>query len=299
MQRVSPQDAAEFHRVLAADDGTWLYKTLDTYYKGDEEKKKGFFKTITEKLFGKPKGPLDMTPDELARLTRLTYDAKNDTEISVSIQPEDLVEDAKGKSASDMKFIVDKFYNNNSRYFSSPDNIDFDEDSWTLTYKGRTRLAKKLLKEMGVSENVIKETVKKKKGGILNLHIEVGQLVDENDFGDIDLGVLKQLRTEMRAACGNKVHVDFDYSDKDPVGNAIKDSPHSVAPEFGEEKNGVLVERSPGYYNTPKDKQVFTPWFELRGSKMDIYEGLKKCKSLDQHKVKEIFEGDLRNFIKK
>lgn len=303
MQRVSSQDAQEFHRIIAADD-TWLFKTLDTYYKGDKQKEKNFFENVSEKLFGEKKSPLDMTPDELARLTRLTFDAKDDSTIEVTIQPEDLEEDAQGKSASDMKFIVDSFYNKNSRYFAHPDNLDFDPDTWTLYYKGRTRLAKKLLKEMGVKEDVIKKTMTARKGGILNLEIPVVNLVDTDqpEFENIDnIRIMDTLRRELKTACGNKVTVDYDF-DPPTEEDAAVDSPHGALPDKEEhEENGVLHEQVfPGIPEPEKKKEekISDPVFQFRGQKMDIYEGLKKAHSLDQMKVKQIFEGDLRRYMK-
>lgn len=304
MQRVSLQDAQEFHRIIAADDGTWLMDTLKTYYKGDKEKEKNFFDKISEKLFGEKKGPLDMTPDELARLTRLTFDAKNDTSLEVTIQPEDLVEDAQGKDASDMKYIVDEFYNKNSRYFENPDAIDFDPETWTLHYKGRTRLAKKLLKEMGLREDVIKKTMTQRKGGIIHLEIPVENLVDTDqpEFENIDTEKpLKDLKKEMRGVFNNqKVSFDYDYEPGTEEPAAV-DSPHGALPKK-EEKDGVLTEEVWRGHPTPepvkKEDKISAPYFEFRGTKMDIYEGLKKCRSLDQVKVKQIFEGDLRPYMK-
>jgi hypothetical protein len=294
MQRTSPESEREFHRILAAGD-TWIFDTLNTYYNGDIKK----FEDVSEGLFGKRKGPLEMTPEELERISRLTFEAKEGVEVEVQIQPEDLVDDAKSKTSSDMKYIVDNFYLKNERYFANPSDIDFEEDTWTLHYKGRQRLLKKLLKEMGIRDDVIKQTVGAKKAKSLNLTIPVEDIVDTDlpKYEDITLDVLERLKREIKPSMGVRVKFDLDYEEQ-TVQQKPKDKHITQFERRQLQEKGKAAPKPPTKPQVKEKTLIVNPTFTFSGQKMDIYEGLKKCKSLDQAKIKQIFEGDLRPYMK-
>ena len=323
LNRVDEADAREFQRVLGADKNQ-LFNWVSDIYGGDKKKEQNFFDKVTEVLFGKRKSALDMTPEELDRLTRLSLTSKEVAEFELHIQPDMLSEEGREKSSQDMEYVVNKFYLDNKLYFESPDDISFDPDTWTLEYKGRKRLAKKLLRLMGVQEKYVDRTVDKGSKGSVSLKIPLIDLVDTDDpkFEDINQATADEIENELHQLAGRDVQVEvvpgrtvaqvtaapkdqLNARDKFNQKNIQKQEQQKQKPKpslWNNRKDPEEEEsedpKKPGSKPDPKEpRAIIDPQLKLKGHKMDIYNVLKKSQLLDQQKVDQIFEGDLRKYM--
>lgn len=258
LNRVNESDSREFQRIVGADSNK-LFDWLTNVLGPDEKKKKTLLEKATTILFGEPKSVFELSPEDLERLTRVTLTSKEIADFEITIQPRMLTAEGQKKDPKEMEYIVNKFYLDNELYFESPDDISFDPRDWTLVFKGRKRLAKKLLNLLGIEERYITETVDKKSTGIITLTIPIMDLVDEADeqFENIDKDVVKKLVNELKTIAKRKINI-------------------SVLSE-----NKVIA---------IEDEPIVDPKFRFEGHQMDIFNVLKESKLLDQSKVKNIFD---------
>ena len=256
-----------------------------------------------------------MTPEELSRLTRVALDSKEVADFELHINPSMMKPQARQKTPQQMEHIVNDFYLKNKLYFESPDDISFDPKTSTLKYKGRKRLAKKLLKdELEVEEKVAQQTVDEVSKPV-KLSIPLIDLVDTDspEFENITKEKAAEVEKELKRLAGRNVQVEVEpgravasvtAAPKDRLAEREKFNQKNIQkqkakpPSFWDQKEQEEADEptKPGTQPSEPESQMVDPQVKVRGNKIDIYNVFKKSHLLDQQKVKEIFEGDLGKY---
>lgn len=153
---VTDHEARRFWRAFGNSEEEaekFLQKVQKHYEQGNPVAET--FKEITRKLFGLEKTPLDLTPEEIERLSNVVRDRTDEKVLEIQMVPE--LFNAPVPDPQEIEYKVADFYVKNKNRFDSSKDIDYDKESNTLNIKIKKRFLENLLRSLEVKDEFIKK----------------------------------------------------------------------------------------------------------------------------------------------
>lgn len=195
---VTRHEARRFWRALGDSEQEakeFIQKIQKSYEPGSHLG--GFFKHLTKKLFGLEKSPFDLSPEELARLTKVIDNRIDEIQIRLKLVKElfDTQPDPQ-----EVAYKVSDFYVHHKQNFVSAKDIDYDSEENILSIKTEKRLLERLLRKLGVKEEYIKKLIDGKEipglksGNAKKYEIPFRDITDaQKEYGTADLKTFEKV----------------------------------------------------------------------------------------------------------
>lgn len=201
---VTPREARRFYRAMGGPDETqdFLEKVQRHYKepKGIKDGVKDYFADLTKRLFGLEKTPLDLTPEEIGRLSEIVED-RQDT-VGYQIQ---LVGKNFDHEESDLYGFVKKMlpglYEKYKQYFINPQDLMLippkDGKPAVLNIRSRKRIVKEVLQALRVKPDVIENVLEGKSEEEAKKHgetyrVDFSRVVEPEKLASINPADLKK-----------------------------------------------------------------------------------------------------------
>lgn len=157
---VTPREAKRFYRAMGGPDETqkFLEKVQKHYANKDKSNVPQFFDFLTRRLFGVEKSPLDLTPEEIERLSTVIEDRQDTLAYSIKLTP-DVFTNPSADIYEDVKRMLPGIYTKHKMYFVNPHDLTLTppqgKEPAVLHIKSRKRIIKEALTHLGLKEDVV------------------------------------------------------------------------------------------------------------------------------------------------